>query len=394
MSPNVAIGIGTGLNGRQAAIQAGQQALDRLAFGQQPALGIVFVSEQYNFEEVASGLAALFGSLPRWGFSTVAPLNTEGELPRAVLVLLLAGKELKPQVQWWPAPDQGKENSQISRRFYDSFFREADQPGSLLFCGDGVMVNGQDLARALEQLSIPAAGGLASGDYHTGKTYQLGNNHYGTGSLSAVRLNDHFCIGSACAHGWEDIGIYFQVTRQRGAWLHTLDGRPVAEVYARYFRYPARDWAYPPLTDLVRLYPLGIETGRPEHPLALRSALHVEVDGSFRFNAPVDEGSMAHLLVGSKQLCLERAREAARGAVAATGGARPWAALVLVDLAWRYLFENHMEAVMAAVQEVVGDIPLAGAYTLGQIYRNSPPGEVIYENQALMVSVIGELTGE
>ena len=95
-------------------------------------------------------------------------------------------------------------------------------------------------------------------------------------------------------------------------WVQTLDNAPAAETYARYLGYTAREWAYPPLTDMARLYPLGVEIGSMQGGagpfvesdptnLLIRSALRVEVDGSLRMSAPVPEGSVVHLMTGDPE---------------------------------------------------------------------------------------------
>ena len=130
-------------------------------------------------------------------------------------------------------------------------------------------------------------------------------------------------MGVGMGTGWQDIGIDFQVDRSKGAWIQSLDGLPAAEVMAKVFGYSARDWAFPPLTDLARLYCLGIETA-PESPdWVYRSLLHVEVDGNLRVNAPIPEDQAAHLLVGDPDACLTAAREAAREAVQSLGKGDP-----------------------------------------------------------------------
>jgi hypothetical protein len=184
------------------------------------------------------------------------------------------------------------------------------------------------------------------------------------------------------------VGTTFRVTRSRGFWVRTLDGRPVSETYARLFGYPAREWAFEPLNHLARLYPLGL--AQADESVLVRSPLRVEADGSFRMNAAVADGTDAFLMAGSLDSCKQAAGEAVRQAQAALQGARPVLALVLADVAWQILFEAQPGADIAAVQEALGpDVPLAGGYTLGQIV---PGGKQVpqFLNQHLVVILVGE----
>ena len=64
--------------------------------------------------------------------------------------------------------------------------------------------------------------------------------------------------------------------------------------------------------------------------------------------------------------------------------------MVLVDQAWQYLFQSDSTRLISAVKAETGEIPLLGAYTLGQVYRNQEVGLVRAYNQKLMVVVFGE----
>ncbi len=172
-----------------------------------------------------------------------------------------------------------------------------------------------------------------------------------------------------------------------------MNGLPAADIYSSTFGYQGRDWARPPLTDLARIYCLGIESAPGATDLSYRSSLHIEVDGSLRVNAPVAEGQKAHLLIGDRKACLEAAQQAVYQAQQNLGKARPMLALVLVDLAWHYLFEAHQKQLAAEIQAALGNITMVGAYTLGQIFRPQPEASLRLENQWLQVVILGEAEG-
>jgi len=181
------------------------------------------------------------------------------------------------------------------------------------------------------------------------------------------------------------------VTRSRGFWLRTLDGRPASETYAELFGYPAREWAFPPLNYLTRLYPLGVQQG---DEMIVRSPIRVEADGSFRMNAPIRDGIDAYLLVGSYASCERAARQAAQNALLQLGNTKPAFALVLADISWQMLLKSNPGIEIAAIQEILGtDIPIAGGYTLGQItpIEGATPK---FLNQHIVVIVFGEQTEE
>jgi hypothetical protein len=259
---------------------------------------------------------------------------------------------------------------------------------SILLFADGFNGDAEQFCGAVHTESMPFAGALSSGDLHTGTTYQIAGNQTGSGGLAAAFLHGSLRIGIGFDHGWDPVGSQFRVTRSRGFWLRTLNGRPASETYAQLFGYPARDWAFPPLNHLARLYPLGVEQG---DDLIVRAPIRVEADGSFRMNATIRDGIDAYLLVGSRMACEKAAGQAAQQALLQLGEARPVFALVLVDIAWQMLLKAQPGAEIGAVQEILGaNVPIAGGYTLGQIVPGNGKSSPRFLNQHIVVVAFGE----
>ncbi len=382
MTIHASVGFAQELDGREAGLQAAHQALNRLG-ASTPNLAILIASNQYQPREVISGVASLLGDTPLIGFSAPAGLTSAGQHAHSVTLALLSG-DFHAEAQWFPGYAQsGRETASILMQSITSNLENR----IALFFADGFNGDAEQLCSALLSDQCAIAGGLSSGDLHTGSTYQMAGNQTGTGSLAAALLRGNIRVGVGHAHGWDPVGSQFRVTRSRGFWLRTLDGRPASETYAELFGHPARDWAFPPLSYLARLYPLGVEQGED---LIVRAPIRVEADGSFRMNAAVRDGIDAYLLVGSRASCEKAAAQAAQQAMLALGEAKPAFALVLVDIAWQMLLKSDPGVEVRAVQDILGaHIPLAGGYTLGQIVpgREGPPR---FLNQHIAVMVFGE----
>ncbi len=383
MALKVSIGQAQALNGREAGLQATHQALNRLG-SSTPALGFVIAAHQYQAREVVSGVSGLLGDTPMIGFSSSACLSSNGLHHNSVMVALLAG-DFQAETRWMPGYAQsGRETgSQLSRQA-----AEQNELRALFFFADGFNGDADQLCNAISNVTFPLVGALSSGDLHTGHSYQIAGPQTGTGALSAAFLRGDIRVGVGAAHGWNPVGSQFRVTRSRGFWLRTLDGRPASETYAQLFGHPARDWAFPPLSHLARLYPLGVEQG--DH-LVIRAPIRVEADGSFRMNAPVRDGVDAYLLVGNRFSCESAAQQAAQQALQQLDGKKPIFALILVDIAWQMLLKSHPGAEVAAVQDILGkDIPIAGGYTLGQIISGKEGTTPQLLNQHIVVVTFAE----
>ncbi len=385
MSLFVSVGTAQALDGREAGLQAAHHALNHMGVNV-PNLAIVIASHQYQAREVLNGVASLLGEAPMIGFSSSAGLTHEGYHPHSVIVALVSG-EFQADTLWLPGYAQsGRETAiKVSQHAAARVERQ-----SILFFADGFNGDAEQFCAGLTP-GLNITGALSGGDLHTGSTYQIASNQSGTGGLVAAFMRGNIKIGVGYEHGWDPVGNQFRVTRSRGFWLRTLDGRPASEAYAELFGYPAREWAFPPLNYLARLYPLGIEQGED---VVVRSPIRVEADGSFRMNAPIRDGIDAYLLVGSRVACERAAKQAAQNAKIQLNGAKPAFVLVLVDVAWQMLLKAEPGIEIAAVQEILGaDIPIAGGYTLGQV-APVEGGTPKFLNQHIVVIAFGETSQE
>ena len=381
-----AVGKASALDGREAGLQATHQALN--ALGKiAPIFGIVISSYQYDAQQVINGIAGLIGNTPIIGFSTPAGMTSEGLQPHSVVLALLGATDARADITWLAGYTQG--SREVSQQLADLLKRKPHQP-ALLFA-DGFNADAEQFCASLPA-GTNLTGALSSGDLNAGNAYQIGGAQFGAGGLALARLEGNIRVGVGYGAGWQPVGTHFRVTRSRGFWVRTLDGRPASETYAHLFGYPPRDWAFPPLNHLARLYPLGLE--QLDKSLLLRSPMRVEADGSFRMNAAVPDGSEAYLMVGSLTACQQAATAATEHALAGLDGARPVLALVLADVAWQMLFEAQVGADVAAVQAALGtDVPLAGGYTLGQIVPRQEASPQLL-NQHMVVLVFGEAKEE
>jgi len=385
MTLTTSVGQAQAFDGREAGLQATHQALKKLGVGT-PSLAIIVASRYYNPKRIANSVSSLLGNTPTIGFSSASALTNEGQTKNSVAVALLSSPDIKVSEHWLSGYAQsGRETASLLSELA-SVTKTEDK--KILFFADGYNGDAEQMCQALESAPFSLIGGLSSGNPHTGTTSQIAGIQAGSGSLAAAIIEGNLKIGIGSDHGWRPVGSQFRITRSRGFWIRALDGRPASEAYSQLFGYSARDWGFPPLNYLVRLYPLGLEVGQE---LLVRSPLRVEADGSFRMNAPIRDGMDAYLLTGSPATCLEAAQRAAQKARYALDGAKPKLVLILADIAWQMLLKAQSGAEVAAVQDVFGrDVPIIGGYTLGQVVPGKEEGPPDFLNQHITVIAFGE----
>jgi hypothetical protein len=389
MAISTFIGTSQALYGREAATQASHRALEQV--GRNPVfLGIVISSYHHPIQQVLSGVSALVGDTPLIGFGTSAEISPDGLNHHSTIVILLAGENINARAEWMPG--FGDDSRGVAQRMANAL-QLFHSEGNLLLVADGFSGDAKQACAALPAGDYKIAGCLAGGDLHQARTYQIGGRQSGTGGLAAAFISGNLAFGVGAAHGWQPVGAYFKVTSASGPWVRTLDNKRVSEVYSELFNYPVRDWAFPPLNEIVRLFPFGLENIGQES-LVIRSPLRMESDGSLRMNTSIPEGSSVHILVGSTSNCIEAAKNATRQALEDLGEARPALALVLPDISWQKLFQASPGMEIQAVREVLGpDVPIVGGFTFGQIANPTSAGdrrapELL--NQHFEIILIGE----
>jgi len=380
------VGVGHGLDGRDAAMQAARQALDELGT-LQPVLALVFAAEEFEPSEVLAGLTSMLGDTPLWGMSTVRALAGEREEPRAVVVMVIAGNDLKAAVHWWPG--YGADSQEAARQAVRTLRSDLVLPQGALVAADGVQGNLLPLCAALADLPTRIGGCLASGGYALGKTPLFARAQTAPGALAIAALGGRFRLSVGYGHGWRDSGLQVRFGKTHDVWVDAINDVSPADFYAEIFGRPAREWAYPPLNELVRLYPFGLQEypGSPDY--ILRSPLRVEVNGSLRMNVPIEAGTTARLTLGDPQACLLAVEQAARKALSDLAPASPMAALAFVDVAWLSLFGIQAGQIPLALREALGSIPLAGAYTLGQVAQPVAGAAPRLFNQNIQILLLG-----
>ncbi len=381
-----AVGQSFALDGREACIQAIEEARQKILHEvDNIVMAFIFASREYSLQSILSGASAQLRSIPLFGFSTEGQLTAAGEHQRSIVVALLAGDDLTVQAKWVDYSQEGGAKKQAPIKDWD-ILHTIEGGNILMIYADGIHGDHETLCNTFPVGKHITVGALTGAPDRQKSAFQIGGVMGGEHGLSAALLQGNIKAGVGAAHGWQPMGKYFHISKTEDLWIRKLDGQPAAEAYSVLFGQQARDWAFPPLNRLIRLYPLGLE--RKDASLKICAPLLVEVDGSFRMTTHVQEDTTGHLLVGSANACLEAARQATQQALTNLGPARPILALVFADIAWKMLFETQPGHEMSPIRDLLGpNVPLAGGYTLSQLYPHE--GRVEALNQHIEIVLFG-----
>jgi hypothetical protein len=390
MPSNIGIGVGAGLDSNSAARNAVQQALNQIGSAR-PTFVITIISQEYDVNESLKIVTSYFASAPIWGFSASGTFTSFDINARCIFVIVFTDRAIIPQSYWWP--QYSSDPKQVELELDRLLEPTTNLPSGILLAADGVNGNINLIRRALTESPIQISGVLAGGDFRIGKTYQISDTNCGTGSLSMALLSGEIRLGIGVARGWQSSGLSFQINQSDGLSIHLLDHNRPTEAYSAVFGRPVESWNQPPLSELVRLYPLGIEKNWGNNEIMIHAPLFVETDGSFRLNIPLEGEPKGHLMVGDHDHCIQAAQFAAEQALNQLGHADPVLGLVWVDISWQLLFKNNITPILQALHFVLGeDLPLIGAFTLGHIARPSTSLPCSVSNQDLALTLIGTYT--
>jgi hypothetical protein len=380
----VAWGIAKGFDAKETARMAAQQALIKLGTSH-PAIGICFVSHEFDADQAVAGLVGMLGNLPLWGFSTEIPLTIDGEQERSILVAIISGKDLEVETLLI-SKGENQENQLVN---FSKKLRIKD-PSAFIMVGDGANGFPEWILEEAKQLPTTKIGCLGSGEYYLGSTNQFAGHQNKEGAIAVAALGSNFKVGVGMGHGWRDLGIVFPVGRFQDSAIVELDGVPPAQIYERVYGFPAKEWMVPPLSEVISMYPLGIEIFPGSSDLFLRTPVGVGQDGSFKYNAPLADGQIAHIMVGDIKTSLEAVSQAVLSAKSQVEGNHPLVVLVLVDYGWHLLFKDRITEVLNIIQQEAGKLPVIGAYTMGHIYSPEQETNSQVLNQNIMVMILAE----
>jgi hypothetical protein len=176
------------------------------------------------------------------------------------------------------------------------------------------------------------------------------------------------------------------VTKSVGSTLFTLDEAPALELYRQYLGDKAAN-----LPSSGLLYPFSIinEENFASSGL-IRTILNIDNDNnSLIFAGDIAQGELVTLAHANTDNLVEGAELAARNALG-TSMSGAGAALCVSCVGRKILMGQDTEEELEAVQNVLGNIPVAGFYSYGEICQFESTGNIELHNQTMTITHFNE----
>jgi hypothetical protein len=207
-------------------------------------------------------------------------------------------------------------------------------------------------------------GGGAGDDARFERTVVFCGTEVATDAAVALEILSNKPVGVGVRHGWTPGGERMRVTEAEGMQVRSLNAGPAAEAFESHASATGQHFDQKEPIPFFLHNILGVESA---DGYRLRVPLAVGGDGSVACAADVPAGGTACIMTTSAASAAEAAAGATRAALAQMQGHEPAVAIVFDCVATRLRLGKEFGAELAAIQKELGDVPLAGFNTYGQI---------------------------
>lgn len=362
----------------QTAGQAVRQALDKLE-GKQADLAIVFASSRYDYAEVVRAVREATGGAPLIGSSTAGEFTENAVEKGSVAVALISSTTHK----FFNGIGGGLRENQalaIEQAIQGLPNEVADHPfWSAIMLIDGLAGKGEEATLAGLSVMGPDvkfAGGAAGDDLKFAETKVFCNDRIEKDAATVCLVASKVPMAISVKHGHVPVTPPMTITKAVDSVLYEVDGKPAFEVWKECLREEAKKEGIDvdALTDatsigsfLVR-YEAGLLTG---DDYKMRVPLGANPDGSLQFACTIPESAVIRICRGAKENQVDSARQAAENALAAAGNAKLAGAIVFDCCCRAIILGDEFYRGRDAIKDVLGDIPLIGYETYGEIAMES-----------------------
>jgi len=349
------------------------------ALGRPPDFALAFLPPEEGLRDTMAAMTSAWPDALRFGCEAVTQFG-DADLTSAGIV----------QLFWLDDPQRHRVSLEVIPGTYGEppSPRRVEALGRRIAAGDGtlLLVDGlrfpaerllADLRRTLVTMPPQVAGGLAS----------LAEPVAGAGArvFTGDRVLPSACLAVTfhgvamqveVVRGWSPASPVYTITRAEGTVVHAIDGEPATEWYRRFFSV---DGELAPMPASANRFPLIVEGPRPERQGLYRSMrLFGEPADAVTFWGELETGDQVRLGMGNGRSLVRTASELTAGT--------PADAAILYSCVGREEVMGEMACEeVAAIHHALGEVPLSGFFTFGEIGPTARGSLAYYNLTAILV---------
>lgn len=270
---------------------------------------------------------------------------------------------------------------------------DADDLRFIFALSDGLIVSGSHLVQGMVQGCGPdviIAGGLAGDGTDFQKTGVGVDILPVCGKVAAIGFyGDSLRIGCGSVGGWVNFGPERVITKAHANVLYELDGKSALDLYKKYLGEDADK-----LPGSGLLFPLCISP--PDNPIhsIVRTPFDIdEKNNSLIFSDKIPQGYVARMMHGTIDNLVNGAEQAAAFAADGTTAGqefKPELALLVSCIGRNIMMGQRVSSEISAVKALLGEIPIAGFYSYGEICPHPITRKCDLHNQTMTITLLGE----
>lgn len=393
MSLKIAIGVSTKKTIPEAAQEAALKCISQLPASGEASLALVFSTPDFASTGLLKYIRqTLKSTIPLIGCCAVNLITAEGIQKEGVIIGLLSLANTKISCG---AVETTKNKDALLRGQELGTSLAANSKGQrrqfcLLF-NDDLAENTSGLIKGLQSvlgLSFPFIGGGSNDNLKFKQTYQYYDQRVLSKGTVCALLAGNLNFGLGLKHGWRPLGKMRVITESNGNIIKKIDGQNACYLYEDYFAKTIKELK----KELLRisiLYPIGVYS-EGESEYLLRNIISLNDDGSLTTQGDIPQGSSIRLMIGTKESCLEAAREAALQVKANLRDKKAEFALVISSASRSYLLGRQAHSEIKIIREILGrETPLLGFYSYSE-YAPNYYGQTYLHNQTITILGIAQ----
>lgn len=391
MTTKTASGHAVGANGSAAASEATRMALLRLGSAR-PAFGFLFASPSYSLEDCLAAARRVAEGANLAGCTTAGEITEDGLTHEGVAVMLVAteSQHVASSAEGLAA-DPERAARDLCAGFQEGL-HAARMHGmfntTTITLVDGLAGAGERFVESIVASTNPlhqVVGGAAGDEGQFKATHVGDGERVGSDVVAALHVFSPTPWGIGIGHGLEPVTHRMRVTRARGNVVQEIEGRPAFSIYQDYAKERGVRLERDGAGEFMIANELGIIVGGKA--TRARAPLSAGADGSITCAAEVPQGAYVAILDGKPDAMVAAASRAAYEAVANLQGRR-CAGVLLFDCICRgIILKEQFRREIDAVRAVVGDVPVAGFLTYGEIASFSGRVESWHNTTAVALAI-------
>jgi hypothetical protein len=347
--------------------------------GRPPDFALAFLPPEEGLRDTMAAMTSAWPDSLRFGCEAVTQFG-DADLTNAGIV----------QLFWFDDPQRHRVSLEVIPGTYGEppAPRRVEATARRIAAGDGtlLLVDGKrfpaerllaELRRTLVTTPPLVAGGLASQGEKVPKA--------GARVFCGDRVLPSACLAVTfhgismqveVVRGWSPASPVYTITRAEGTVVHSIDGEPATEWYRRFFSV---DGQLAPMPAAANRFPLIVEGPRPERQGLYRSMRFFgEPPAAVTYWGEMETGDQVRLGMGNGRSLVRTASEL-------TAGPPPDAAILYSCVGREEVMGEMACEEVAAIHQALGEVPLSGFFTFGEIGPTLRGSLAYYNLTAILV---------